>query len=148
MKPKKIKRLTPEMTPEELGQESGLLSRLERAQEGSRELDTAICMEHVRDCSYAEDRACPGLCDSYTTRLDAARSLIPEGCSADIQIGPHDLASNAIVYTRKISKDDKGRRVTTYIPHEGNPVINSTVKRKTAALSLAIAAIKAEKGLR
>lgn len=77
-----------------------LIARLERAQEGSRELDIQICKvafghELARDretrfSSWPWSTRAPGemnfcIAPHYTTSLDSAMSLVPEGCGWKVE---------------------------------------------------------------
>ena len=59
-----------------------LIARLESAPEGSRELDKAIWL-HITDAPYVDFRAdTADWLPHYTTSLDAALELVPEGWTA------------------------------------------------------------------
>lgn len=144
-----------------------LIERLEKAQEGSRELDAAIRFVVAGDmtrCNYEERCWCEnagkpdhdnengcgkwlGLYDErtsyprnweedvrlphYTTSLDAALSLVPEGMCWWIE-----------------SEDDGPmgtRRPSAVVAKRGsNPFASTTIFAATPALALTIAALKAK----
>ena len=88
-----------------------LVAELEKATEGSREFDAAI---------YIKLQAPLGLIPHYTTSLDAALTLVPEGMAWTILSGALHAACVGDAST-------------------GNPV----TKAATPALALCIAALKA-----
>jgi hypothetical protein len=119
-----------------------LIARLEAASEGSRELDEEIA--HLAHTYQAPDRGDPyGSWPHYTTSLDAARELVPEGMAADIHIGPRGFYNDATIWQPIKGEDDQGRRTTSYKPFEAKSVRDGRIYQNTPALALCIAALKA-----
>lgn len=59
-----------------------LIKRLEEAKEGSRELDCDLWVQASIDVGFPLDKAldaAPAFAPYYTTSIDAALSLVPEG---------------------------------------------------------------------
>lgn len=142
-----------------------LISRLEAAREGSRELDGDIAealgiyrIERGAEGTWATPVDAPvarfecdaeihwvwsSECPHYTTSVDDAMTLLPEGMSADLHIGPRGMANDAIVYERKHSIDEQGRRVTTFHPHEARAAREGKIHWNTPALAFCIACLRA-----
>lgn len=80
-----------------------LITRLEQATEGSQELDAAICrkvgiavrMVGVRNHLPVDNRDVP--IPNYTTSIDAALTLVPEGCSVELIIDNESGISYAFI---------------------------------------------------
>ena len=121
-----------------------LIKRLEEATEGSRELDARI-WEYLNGPTYSADeflvdRHLP----DYTTSLDAARMLIPDGVSADIHVGPGDRISNVKIWKPVVDRDEQNRRRTQYVVAGDCGVWkDAIVHNRSAALALCIAALRA-----
>lgn len=76
-----------------------LIERLENASEGSRELDAEIANSYggLSGMGYEIWEAVEAHAPHYTTSLDAALTLVPEGCYVRIETGPaHDFHSAEI----------------------------------------------------
>ena len=101
---------------------SDLIAKLEAASEGSRELDTLVC--EVKGACPDGVRFCPGLCPSYTTSLDAALTLVPEG------------------YRYRFWAHHTGVSGASVFPHGGG-TLSRAHDAPTPALALCIAALKA-----
>ena len=97
-----------------------LITRLEQAAEGSRDLDLAIEKAFER-CDPPELLAFP--LPHYTTSLDAALTLVPEGWAWDLMAWPNEPSEAAICQPGS--------------PHLGR------WKGATPALALCIAALRA-----
>lgn len=123
--------------------DSDLISRLESATEGSADLDEEICrlVQHMRsgrwkavhdyDYGFAlEDTVDGGYTSvpAYTTSVDAALSLVPEGWNGEIEIAKADTPHTyrAVLWCGDGSVD----------------AIESPVKA-TPALTIVIAALRA-----
>ena len=108
----------------------GLLSRLEAAGEGSRELDWLVeC--HLRGVD-PERSLRHGAVDDYTTSLDAALTLVPDGSPVEMQIRPgqKSMADIGVWYDEE----------TPYYS------VAKMVWAATPALALCIAALRAREG--
>ncbi len=114
-----------------------LIARLEAATEGSRELDRLI--HNSRKLSAGINITA----EPYTTSLDAALTLVPEGCAAEIHVGLGDIYSAATVFVPRRGVDDQKRRTTRYEPHDAPAVKNGKASQQPAALAVCIAALKA-----
>lgn len=149
-----------------------LIRRLEAATESSREFDAAIykatTREPTADEQIARARQALGREPSdamqgmfrgseeyalanprpYTTSLDAALTLVPEGMPIDVHIGPRGRGNDATVYQPVKSLDDQGRRVTTYVPHEAKAVREGTMHWNPAPVQLCIAALRAREAIK
>lgn len=101
-----------------------LIARLEKATEGSMELDDAI---HLSLGEKLSDDDSIVFVPFYTTSLDAALSLVPEGHSKDMAECP-----------------ENGAVVRVYFgPIRENSAGEPTGRANTLALALCIAALKA-----
>lgn len=107
---------------------AGLIEELEGAPEGSRELDAKVFWFHFPEY----DRATTPLqaCLHYTTSLDAALTLLPEG------------------YNYQLLKDPGSHRLKTYrvqvkTPEFREGEIWSGAHRTSPALALVIACLRA-----
>lgn len=76
-----------------------LIERLEKAMEGSRELDEAVAVAvgvpatmTVGDDLIVERRYVPMRCRPYTTSLDAALPLVPDGWAIQMAVCPENGA--------------------------------------------------------
>lgn len=129
-----------------------LIARLEAATSPSRELDRLI--HNARGDRIAisaeelvEDDRLDAFFMRYTDSLDAAMTLVPEGMSVDVHIGPRGLGNDATVYQPVKSIDDQGRRVTTFVPHEAKAVRESVMYWTPASVQVCIAALRARASL-
>jgi hypothetical protein len=95
---------------------SELIAKLEEAEEGSRELDCEIYVALGNPLLRAVGKA-----PRYSSSLDAALTLVPEGSYAKLQIGRNHAKGWAWVELRDVE----------------------AVARSTPALALCIAALKA-----
>ncbi len=115
-----------------------LITKLEQAPEGNRELDLEIA--GLKEVGIAilmdEDRTHTG--PRYTTSIDAALTLVPEGLSWMITGGP--VYANASVYDNMRTADPTGKHPPKDLCGRSTPV--------NAALALCIAALKALLALR
>lgn len=122
-----------------------LIAKLEAASEGSQELDEAIARTLAHhDYAWWRDRT--GRSD-FTRSLDDALTLVPEGCSADIHVGPHDIYSNATAFVPRKSLDEQGRHVTSFEPHEAPSAKSGKLTQQPAAIALCIAALRARQAV-
>ena len=116
-----------------------LIARLEAATEGSLELDAEIWMTlypnwrnfpRTEDGGWITDMGKSARAYGYTTSLDAAMTLVPEGAFVELHISPKGTSCDA-----EVSLND-GKFL----------IADDTVKTSTAAtapLALCIAALKA-----
>lgn len=95
-----------------------LIEKLEAATEGSRELDIEMAYGIPMGVSAEEDCA-----PHYTTSLDAALTLVPEGAYTKLQIGRNQ------------------ERTYAWVEMEDREAV---VCSKTPALAICIAALKAK----
>lgn len=115
-----------------------LLARLEAAGEGSRELDAGLLMEECNHDKGLFNQYChsSGI-PHYTTSLDAALTLVPEGHAWCIESEDDGLVSNI-------------RPCATVRPKSGNgksgPDEEIMYFGATPALALCIAALRARAG--
>ena len=144
-----------------------LIARLEAAPEGSRELDAAVYAAVSKEPT-AEDKIAamrkelgrePGdiiksiIKDSddfaharppsFTTSLDAALTLVPEGMAADVHIGPRAIYNQATIWLPIKGKDEQGRRTTSYEPLIAGCAREGTLYQNSPALAVCIAVLKA-----
>lgn len=140
-----------------------LIARLEAATEGGRELDCLIAVHPATpnvgvvknaslDILLSDQNTLgpePLVCDSllvplYTTLVDAALTLVPEGMPVDIHIGPSAIYTAAKVYWKIQWFDEQGRRCTRYEPSgEAGEPKDGKIHRNTPALAVCIAALRA-----
>ena len=112
-----------------------LIARLEAAMEGSRELDKTI--SKLIGTYSAPDRGDPtGTWKSYTTSLDAALTLVPEGWQFGIGTHPADELFNPGGAQAYCTKHGTG----------GAPRGYAHADAHTAPLALCIVALKARAG--
>jgi hypothetical protein len=104
-----------------------LIERLEKATEGSRELDLAVAQAVDGPWHYTGEPPRRIFCAAYTTSLDAALTLVPEGYSKDMAECP-----------------ENGAVVRVYFgPIRENSAGEPTGRANTLPLALCIAALKA-----
>lgn len=106
------------------GDMDGLIARLEAASEGSRELDIEIAAlsgyEHmwdtagddafvakVKEPGDTRPRVCD-LCPRYTRSLDAALTLLPEGCGWACDTRPGETSGHRTLPRAWVSRFDDG----------------------------------------
>lgn len=118
---------------------SDLIRKLESAAEGSRELDIAAhkaigweLAPPEADCAWWNDNGDTfyGVCPHYTTSIDAALTLVPEGW--DWQLEWEDGAESVFFESKGIARVEMG-----------NPDLRICPEAATPALALCAAALRA-----
>lgn len=81
----------------------------------------------------------------WTTSVDAALTLVPEGCACHMSRAPNDTASRASVWKRRVYFDDQQRRCTAFdMIGDGGIEPDGTVIMRTLALAICLAALRAK----
>lgn len=119
---------------------AALIERLERATEGSRELDLEIgeLVGQADHSGPAWHRPFKDWAKPYTTSLDAALTLVPEDCALDHLCDHWRVENGVAIKTGGVTcKIVKARPITKTLPRK------IQVEAVTRALAVTLAALRA-----